>query len=145
MSVHITSLSEGMDADSPAHKLRQLPMRQWDSRVKGVTSIVVVPAVKRGGIHDSGYRCMDFAACHYGKAYCLLSGCSDVIHLGGICGYNNREWVNDKRVRRGNWLIDCLPNSGLLQIFSDGGLDVGAAVSSFKVFSTEDRPEQVNA
>lgn len=139
---HVTSFGEGMPADSPAAALRMLPARNWAEEVTGITSIVIVPAIKRGGVHESGYRVMDFAACHYGTAYVLLSGCSDVIHLGGIAGFNNQNWVNDRKTKRGQWSIDCLPNSGLLQLFSGGELIVGSALSSFEVWSTEERPSK---
>ena len=143
---HISEYGAGMPADSPAHELRKLPERGWQDEVCGITSIVIIPANKKGGLHDSGYRVMDFAACHYGKAYVLLSGCSDVIHLGGISGYNNRDWYKDgHRVRRGPWSIDCLPKSGLLQIFCGGEIEVGCALSSFEMYTKDERPEKIGA
>ena len=141
---HITEFSDGIPADSPATELRGLPHRNWQEDIDGISSIIIVPATKRSGLHDSGYRCMDFAACHYGKAYCLLSGCSDVIHIGGIGGYNTDRWMEKDwprdRAKRASWSIDCLPNSGLLQIFTDCGLSVGTALSSFEITSRDKRP-----
>ena len=146
---HITEFGEGIPTDSPVTKIRELPDRQWGDEVSGITALVIVPATKRSGLHDSGYRCLDFAAEHFGRLYCLLSGCSDVIHLGGISGYNNKDWVNlpeHERVRRGDWSIDCLPSNGLLRLFSHSGeLVVGPSLSSFEVFSTDGMPKKIES
>ncbi len=143
---HITEFGEGMLADSVAHELRKLPHRDWQEDIEGITSIVIIPGLKKDGLHDSGFRTMDFAACHYGTAYCLLSGCSDVIHIGGISGYNNKDWVEEfpeNRVKRASWSVDCLPKSGLLQLFASGELTAGCALSSFDIFATDTLAAQI--
>ena len=136
---HITEFGEGINRDSPVKALRELPSRKWGQPVEGITSILILPQTKKFGLHDSGYRFMDFVACNKGTAYCLLSGYSDVAHLGGIGGFNNPNWVNDKIVNRGNWSIDCLPGNGLLQIFANADLSVGEALSSFEIFHSQER------
>ena len=140
---HIISFGDGIDADSPIAKLRALPHRDWMEPIRGITGLIILPQTKKYGLHDSGFRCMDFAAVHYSKAYCLLSGCSDVVHLGGIGGWNNPKWLDDKKTIAGNWSIDCLPNNGLLQIFARGELIVGEALSSFEVWHLRERPEKM--
>ena len=41
------------------------------------------------GMHDSGFRTMDFVAYSKNEPICLLSGCSDVIHIDGIGGFGH--------------------------------------------------------
>lgn len=142
--MNITDFGEGIDANSPVKLIRQLPHRQWDGTITGVTDVVIVPRTKRDGLHDSGYRVMEVAAGRYGRLYCLLTGCSDVIHLGGISGYNNRKWYETRNIKErtipASWSIDCLPNNGLLRIFSHGhDLDPGCALSSFELFAVTEK------
>lgn len=131
---HVTEFSAGIPVDSPIKELRLLPHREWLEDIEGITSILIMPQTKKYGLHDSGYRCMDFAACHYETAHCLLSGCSDVINLGGIGGFNNPNWLQDHETFAGNWSIDCLPNNGLLRIFAHKEIRVGVAISSFEIY-----------
>ena len=96
------------------------------------------------GMHDSGYRCMDFVAVKNGKAICLLSGCSDVIHIDGICGFGF-DWLKKyntvpKLIPPTSWSIDCLSNSGLLHIWPGSGkMTCGDALSSFEIYSMENK------
>ncbi len=53
-----------------------------------VESLIILPETH---VHDSGFRCMSFVAIQNGKPTYRISGCSDVIHLGGVGGYN---WQN---------------------------------------------------
>lgn len=101
-------------------------------------SMVILPLRTK---HDSGFRCMDFVACIKNEAICRLSGCSDVIHIGGIGGFGH-DWLNKyKTVPRmippAGWSIDCLPKSGLLRLFCDKDLICGGSLSSFEVYSRE--------
>jgi hypothetical protein len=74
---------------------------------------------------------MDFAAIKDGEPLCLLSGCSDVVHIGGISAVLRPAQ---------SWSIDCLYPSGLMRLFClDGKLRAGSALSSFEVFA-EKRP-----
>ena len=91
------------------------------------------------GMHDSGFQLMDFVACRDNVAICRLSGCSDVLHLDGIGGYG-KDWLKKYNcvpdmIEPVGWNIDCLPNSGLLRLFTHGKLTVGQALSSFEVYS----------
>lgn len=135
----LTEFGEGIPMDSPIEALRALPHRPWDMDIEGINSILILPAEDGEELHDSGYRCMDFVACSHERAHCLLSGCSDVIHIGGISGFNNPDWVNQpkgKRAKTASWSIDCLPRNGLLRLFSHNGeLIVGTALSSFEVMT----------
>jgi len=92
-----------------------------------------------GHMHDSGYRCMDFVLVREGKPICLLSGCSDVIHINGIGGLG-KDWLEKygtvpKKIEPQDWSIDCLATSGLLRILSRGKMSCGPAISSFELFS----------
>ena len=120
-----------------------LPSREWNEDVEGVRSLVILPG-RAKDMHDSGYRCMDFVAVNKdGEALCRLSGCSDVVHIEGIGGYGNK-WLEQygtvpKKIPPVAWSIDCLPKSGLLQLFAREGITCGPAFSSFEVFSKEDK------
>lgn len=100
------------------------------------------------GLHDSGYRCMDFVACKKGKPICRLSGCSDVVHLNGIGGYGkpgNRVAPNDK-VDRIDWNIDCLRESGFLHLWAGNAqLEAGSALSSFGLYANVQKREATDA
>jgi hypothetical protein len=109
-----------------------------------VDSLVIIPTRH---IHDSGYRCMRFATIQNGKPTYLISGCSDVIHLGGIGGHNHcygqsmdeySERVKTQKIPLCAWSIDCLPTSGLLRLFCDKKIRIGASLSSFEIFFVED-------
>jgi len=85
---------------------------------------------------------MDFVACVNNEALCLLSGCSDVIHVDGIGGYGD-GWLERCRISPGlmppsGWSIDCLPTSGLLRMWpSSGKILCDAALSSFEMYAID--------
>ena len=114
----------------------------WNN-IGEVDSLVIIPCRYR---HDSGYRCMQFAAIQNGEPTYLLSGCSDVINLGGIGGYNARCDNTEKYLKRvksqsvpvNDWSFDCLPVSGLLRIMSRRKMIVGASISNFEIYFKED-------
>lgn len=104
-------------------------------------SIIILPG-RSGDKHDSGYRCMDFVAVNGDEPICLLSGCSDVVHIEGIGGYGHNWFTTYKTVpdtvTPRAWSIDCLPKSGLLRIFCNNRkINVGAALSSFEITSVK--------
>ena len=111
--------------------------KKFDEDIGLFDSLVILPTRHK---HDSGYRCMDFVAVREGKPICRLSGCSDVIHFDGIGGYGF-DWVEKyggvpKTIEPVSWNIDCLPKSGLLQIFCGvHRLKAGCALSSFEIFA----------
>ncbi len=107
-----------------------------------VESLIILPETH---VHDSGFRCMSFVAIQNGKPTYRISGCSDVIHLGGVGGYNWQnsgglygERMKTKTTFANGWRIDCLPVSGLLRIFSNKKLSLGVSVSDFELFFEED-------
>ncbi len=139
----LTDFHKGIDINSPIKELRALPTRKWSESIEGIDSIVILPLAKKHGLHRSGYRYMDFVGCSADMAYCRLSGCSDVICLGGLTGRNNPDWVTDSRTLPSKWSIDCLPGNGLLRIFTHHELIIGAALSSFEVLHTQGaQPEE---
>lgn len=82
---------------------------------------------------------MDFVAIKDDTPICLLSGCSDVLHIDGIGGYGN-DWIKQcngvpTKIDIAGWAINCLPKSGLLRLFCNSKITVGSALSSFKVYS----------
>ena len=118
-----------------------LPYRGWDKNIGEFDSLVILPLRTK---HDSGYRCMDFVAVNTGKPICRLSGCSDVIHLGGIGGFGY-NWVKKygkcpDKIPPVGFNIDCLPKSGLLQIFCGLKLRAGSGLSSFELYAIQVKP-----
>ena len=83
---------------------------------------------------------MTFVAVKKDKPVCLMSGCSDVLHINGIGGFGY-NWLEKysacpKTVPPTEWSIDCLPKSGYLRIFCGSRkMRAGVACSSFEVFS----------
>jgi len=122
-----------------------LPHRAWDEEII-CNSIVIIPmSGRKGDLHGSGFRCMDFVAVHHNEPLCLLSGCSDVIHINGIGGLGEyrREAGIPHLIEPLGWSIDCLPKSGLLHLFSPGRLlKCGDALSGFEVFAHTTTPEE---
>lgn len=147
-------------------EFRRLPHRKWDEKIE-FDSMVILPAqfdwiglvkykvklylsrtlgLKEPDIweishlHDSGFRMMDFVAIKDGEAVCLLSGCSDVIHIDGIGGFG-KDWFLQygdvpKTVRPSSWMVDCLPVSGLLRMWASGRkMTCGPSISSFEIYA----------
>ena len=102
-----------------------LPVRKWNEDIGLVQSIIILPTEN---MHDSGYRCMDFVAIQESEPTYRLSGCSDVLHIGGI--------INEKIQ---HFSIDCLPVSGLLRLFSARRklLVIGDSLSDFDIYESE--------
>jgi hypothetical protein len=90
---------------------------------------------------------MDFAAVTKDGPFCLLSGCSDVVHLDGIGGYGRRDTSRTSLpdcIPPSGWSMDCLPKSGLLRLWpSSGEMLIGMALSSFEVYAMPRRPRKV--
>ena len=143
----------------------RLPHRKWDEEII-CDSLIILPAsfdwfgllkyhirsliakifhleappiYSIGHLHDSGFRCMDFVAVKDDKPICLLSGCSDVMHINGIGGFGHNWLEKYDRVPDAvppiGWNIDCLARSGLLRIFSHTGrILCDRALSSFDFY-----------
>jgi len=110
--------------DYTVKEFKELPSREWNEDVGEIDSLVILPLSK---LHDSGYGLMDFIAVVGNVPVCRLSGCSDVLHIGGITSVINKEQTG--------FTIDCLPKSKLLRLFVMGKkMIVGSALSSFEVF-----------
>ena len=111
----------------------------FNSDVGQFDSLVILPSRKK---HESGYRLMDFVACRHGEPICRLSEHSDILCLNGIGG-TGRNWHTKGRgvpklVPPAGWEIDCLPKSGLLNLFLSKGqmaMFAGAALSNFSVYA----------
>jgi len=146
-------------------EFESLPSRNWNEDIGWFNSMIILPSeVKKwsilkykiklfiakifnldapeiytiSGVHDSGFRCMDFVAVRDGEAICRLSGCSDVIHFDGIGGYGY-NWLNrygkiPKMTPPSDWNMDCLLESGLFRIFTRGKIRAGEALSSMEIF-----------
>lgn len=113
------------------------PKSYTNEEIGEVDSLVILP---ERHYHDSGWRCMSFVTIQNGIPTYRISGCSDVINLGGIGGYNfkSTDRIKSQTVPNADWHIDCLPVSGLLRIFSGKyKLYVGASLSDFELFYKE--------
>lgn len=125
-----------------------LPRRKWDEDIGQFDALVIIPG-RAKELHDSGYRLMDFVAVRGGEPVCLMSGCSDVLHLDGIGGYGY-NWLDKFGYVPGQvpvvgWTIDCLPKSGLLCLFAGSRpLIAGQALSSFEIYAVERKKEATN-
>ena len=105
-------------------QLLEIPERESFSSEVIMRSLIIVPGGYRD-IHDSGYRLMNFiAVSDKGVPICKLSGCSDVLHIGGIMASQKKSE---------SWSIDCLHKSGLLRLFCGKHISAGAALSSFSI------------
>lgn len=119
------------------------PKSYTNEEIGEVDSLVILPEKYN---HDSGWRSMSFVTIQNGVPTYRISGCSDVINLGGIGGYNfqgmsdfiSTNRIESQTVPNADWHIDCLPVSGLLRIFSGKyKLYVGASLSDFELFYKE--------
>ena len=150
--------------DMTIEEFKKVPTRKWNEDIGEFDSLIIMPvgvntfsvikwkmkkAISKifrleespiyqvGGIHDSGYRMMDFIAVKKGYPICKLSGCSDVLHINGISGCGNFTGSFPEKIKPINWSIDCLLNSGLLRLFCNRKLTCGGALSSFEIFAEE--------
>lgn len=121
--------------DYSRKELDSLPERGWNEDIGEFDSLIILPL---RGLHESGFRKMDFVAVKDNTPFCRLSGCSDVIHIDGIGGRG--EWRGEGGIPSSvipkGWSIDCLKKSGLLRLFCaySCSIKAGLALSSFEVF-----------
>lgn len=120
--------------DMTVEQFRSLPMRKWDE-ITPCDSVVIIPAKDGCELHDSGYRRMAFALVKDGEPFCQVHGGSDVLHIGGIGGDALHHLIHPNEPSiSGAWTVDCLPVSGLLQLWNmNGGVVAGMGLSSFEV------------
>ena len=117
-----------------------LPHRKWAEEVICDSVIIIPMSGTKKELHDSGYRCMDFVAVKGDEPVCLLSGCSDVIHINGVGGFGDymRGSGFPELVVPVGWSIDCLPKSGLLRLFAGScKIKCKPALSSFEIIAVE--------
>jgi len=123
--------------DYSRKELESLPERGWNEDIGEFDSLIILPL---RGMHESGFRKMDFVAVKENTPFCRLSGCSDVIHIDGIGGYG--EWrgggIPSSVIPKG-WSMDCLKKSGLLRLFCaySCNLKANPALSSFEIFGVK--------
>ena len=109
---------------------------------KLIPSIFKSPEIYEiNGMHDSGFRTMDFVAYSKNEPICLLSGCSDVIHIDGIGGFGH-NWLEKygrcpKFIPPSGWNMDCLPKSGLLRLWCNNKILCASALSSFEIYAID--------
>lgn len=120
------------------------PTSYTNVEIGEVDSLIIIPTRHT---HDSGFRCMQFATIQNGVPTYLISGCSDVIHISGIGGYNHNrlqsldeyaERIKSRTTKVVDWRIDCLPTSGLLRLFCSRKIYIGASISDFEIVFKED-------
>lgn len=121
-------------------------VKLWDAKedIGLFDSLVIVPARTARDLHDSSYRCMGFVAVRNDEPVCFLSGYSDVLHIDGIGGTGNQGGYTPRPPK--GWNIDCLPKSGLLNLFCyDHKLRLGLVIySSFEIVAVKEGREKVS-
>ena len=113
----------------------KVPYREhWNSTEKPFYSLVIIPT---GEMHDSGWMMMDFVSVdRSGEPIARLSGCSDVLDLGGIGGYGNWKGGEFPRaIRPVAWHLDCLPKTGYIRLLCNEEMICDSALSNFEVFT----------
>jgi hypothetical protein len=111
----------------------ELRCRRWEEDIGWFHSLVIVPEKE---LHESGYRCMSFVAYNeHNEPIVKIGGGSDVLHLGGIGGWND-DLAAIRKNGNPPWSIDCLPN-GCLRVFNNRRLRVGPDLSSMELFYEE--------
>ncbi len=123
-------------------EFNQVKNREYfDTDIGEFDSLVLIP--KRGS-HDSGFRLMNFVAVKNNIPVCRLSGCSDVLHIDGICGVGKWRRTIPRQVSPKGWSIDCLKKSGLFRLFPRHGygLKCGVAISSFEIYAVKRNPRE---
>ena len=110
-----------------------------ERHMEGIT-LIILPHRR---LHDSGFRCMSFILRQKDDVLWQIGGCSDVIHIDGIGGMGF-NWLEKhgscpRLVPPSGWSIDCLPTSGLLQLWPSSRKVIVevAAYSSFEMYGGE--------
>ena len=89
---------------------------------------VILPAKDNEELHCSGYRKIYIIAVdEESKPICKISGTSDIIYTTGT----NHDFAMSNR-----WTMDCLPKSGLLNLFCIGkNLKIGNGLGEIEIMS----------
>lgn len=109
-----------------------------------IEGLIIMPT---NNLHESGFRLMEFVTIQDDVPTYRVSGCSDVLHLGGIGGYNIGRYNFDNMdmlIHRGmmpriEWRIDCLPTSGLVRLFCGKKMYLGESLLEMGIFVIEDK------
>lgn len=112
----------------------KVPRRlDWNTPIQ-CDSLVILPS---RSLHASGYRLLDFVTIDGGQPLCRVSSGSDVLHIAGIGGRGTRSISPPAFPTPPGWCMDCLPKSGLLQIWpmNHAKIEIGEALSSFEIFA----------
>ncbi len=123
---------------------RVVRQRENDEDIGLFDSLVIIPARTNRDLHESGYRYIGYVAVFKNEPICFLSGGSDVLHIDGIGGAGRDSDYTSRKPKA--WNIDCLPKSGLLNLFCSGHkLYVrDYAYSSFEIFAARETDNDKN-
>lgn len=117
-------------------EFESLPLLEYENYINKFDAIIILPMVE---LHDSGYACMSFIPVCNPTPLGRIAAGSDSICIDGICGSDYKDGVETtfKDVLFKGWTIDCLPQSGLMRIFSRHGfkLKIGCLTSCFEIFA----------
>lgn len=119
--------------DYTLEELLSVPDMEWNEIRNDFDSLILVPTEQ---VHDTGFRCMEFVGCIGETPVAKMSGCSDIVHIGGIGGFN--KFPIGSRIIPVGWSIDCLNKTGLMRLFVDPThkLENSSALSSFEIFAS---------
>lgn len=128
----------------PRRAFEALPVRRWDEEIEGLSALVIVPTRR---VHDSGYGKMFYVPVPQGGApVCRTAECSDVLHIGGIGGWNleRKNWPMDlpRLVPPVGWSLDVLWKSRCLRLFCHGRMKIGYDLSSMEVWGLSESQER---
>lgn len=104
-----------------------------------IEGLIILPTEN---LHTSGFRSMEFVTIQDGVPTYRVSGYSDVLHLGGIGGYNIGRYncdnmdmlIHREMMPRIAWAIDCLPISGLVRLFCGKKMYLGESLSDIGIY-----------
>lgn len=89
------------------------------------------------GMHDSGYRLFSCVLCKNNKPLCITGG-GDVLDFDGIGGLGYKWLENYGHVPTdippSGWKMECLPKSGLFNLWCDEDILVGHSLSSQEIY-----------
>lgn len=111
-----------------------------------IEGLVIMPTEN---LHESGFRSMEFVTIQDGVPTYRVSGCSDVLNLCGIGGYNIGKYncnrmellMHRETIPRIAWKMDCLAVSGLIRLFCGKKMYLGESLSDIGIYVIEDNGE----
>lgn len=126
------------------YKALPKPSSYTNEEVGLIDGLIILPTEE---LHTSGYRLMEFVTIQDGVPTYRVSGCSDVLHLCGLGGYNIGRYNYDKMdillhrntLPKITWMIDCLPVSGLVRLYCGKKMYLGDSLSDMGICVIEDK------